>query len=628
MKKIFYILSIALLGATACSVQEMDQLEPKNENGKVTYIMGLQFPEVLVATRGAMDTDPIIDNVYVAVFGDKGYLNDYAKAEPCDASGNTVTGFTNIQNGVLFYYKVSLTASSSQKYVHVIANGPEKLDFAYDKDIMPNLTTDAGNGAYWTMFSLPHGTSVKDEDGYDVVTDEAKAAFSKIKLIRNFAKVTVTNTASNFVLEGYKVFNTPNKGRIVTWMEDYNSADERLKGYYTPYVGAKDNPSTADVDESTAPMTFLALQNAGYTPSLAAGAAIDQTVPTTSMTYTNAPQFVFERVKTNGANRPYVLLKGKYNGSPTSTYYRLDFTDKEGTYIPIFRNFKYDITITKVPKAGYTEPSVAVEYPSNANVSALLSTQSLTDLADGTSRILVQYLDKTFMSAGDVKFQYLYLRDATQAISETSVTPATFKILSDTELAEVGKPANTTDPAFTVDYADGTNWCTTWNGTDKWQEVPLKIAAVGDSEKRTTFRLTGTTANGDKLFRDVTIHVLAKQTFNASPTSGGSAIGSTVTVNLTLADNLPSSVFPLEIAFEDSNKRLNPNGTDMPARVGTSIVTGKTDRSYQFVKSISYADYTTNHVIPCVFKRISTGATVLYMENEYFNDGNINIPAN
>lgn len=626
MKKILYILSIALLGATACSVQDMDQLEPKNENGKVTYIMGLQFPEVLVATRGAMDTDPIIDNVYVAVFGNNGYLNDYAKAEPCNADGSAKGDFSGIQNGVLFYYKVSLTATSSRRFVHVIANGPEKIDFGYDSDIMPNLTTDAGSGAYWTMFSLPNGTSEKDENGYDVVTDEAKAAFSNLKLIRNFAKVTVTESADNFEMEGYKVFNTPDKGRIVTWMEGYNSTNDRLKGYYTPYVGAKaDDASTTDVDEST-PMTFVALQNAGYTPSLAAGAAIDQTAPTTSMTYTNAPQFVFERVRTNQANRPYIIIKGKFNGSSTSTYYRLDFTDKDGNYIPIFRNFKYDININSVAKAGVSDPADA--QPSNANVSALLTTQSLTDLADGTSRILVQYLDKTFMSAGDVKFQYLYLRDATQQISESSVTPATFKILTDTELAEEGKPANTTEPAFTVNYADGTTWGTSWNSTDKWQEVTLKIAAVGNSEKRTTFRLTGTTANGDKLFRDVTIHVLAKQTFNASVTSGGSAIGSTVTVNLTLADNLPSSVFPLEIAFEDSNKRLNPNGTDMPARVGTSIVTGKTDRSYQFVKSISYADYTTNHVIPCVFKRISTGATVLYMENEYFNDGNINIPAN
>ena len=639
MKKILYILSIALLGATACSVQEMDQLEPKNENGKVTYIMGLQFPEVLVATRGAMDTDPIIDNVYVAVFGDKGYLNDYAKAEPCNADGSAKDDFSGIQNGVLFYYKVSLTASSSQKYVHVIANGPEKLDFAYDKDIMPNLTTDAGNGAYWTMFSLPNGTSVKDADGYDVVTDEAKAAFSNLKLIRNFAKVTVTNSASNFVLEGYKVFNTPDKGRIVTWKEDYNSADERLKGYYTPYVGAKaDDTSTTDVDEST-PMTFTGLQTAGYTPSLAAGAAIDQTVPTTSMTYANASQFVFERVRTNQANRPYIIIKGQFNGSSTSTYYRLDFTDKDGNYIPIFRNFKYDINITTVPKAGVADPANA--QPSNANVSALLTTQSLTDLADGTSRILVQYLDKTFMTSGNVQFQYLYLRNATQAISQTSVTPATFKILSDTELAEAGKPANTTDPAFTVDYADGTNWGTSWNSTDKWQEVTLKIADVGNAEKRTTFRLTGTTANGDKLFRDVTIHVLQYQSFNTAATdvtTSGSAIGSTVTYNLRLADNLPSSVFPLEIAFEDSEKRLNPSGTDMPARVGTSIVTGKSDRSYQFVKSISFADYNAKdengnvtHVIPCVFKRISAGSTTLYMKNEYFNNkesDSINIPAN
>ena len=372
-----------------------------------------------------------------------------------------------------------------------------------------------------------------------------------------------------------------------------------------------------------------ALQTAGYTPSLAAGAAIDQTAPTTSMTYTDAPQFVFERVKTNGANRPYVLLKGKYNGS--STYYRLDFTDKDGTYIPIFRNFKYDITITKVPKAGYTDPAVAVDYPSNANVSALLSTQSLTDLADGTSRILVQYLDKTFMTSGDVTFQYLYLQDATQQISESTVTPATFKILTNTELAEEEKPANTTAPAFTVDYADGTNWGTTWNSKDKWQEVTLKIAAPetgeGATEKRTTFRLTGQAADGDKLYRDVTIHVLPIQTFDTSVSTNGSDIGSTVTVTLSLKDGLPSSVFPLQIAFEDSNKRLNPNSTDMPARVGKSMVNGHTERSYQFVKSISYADYSENHAIKCVFKRIAQGETTLYMENEYFTSKNITIPA-
>ena len=67
MKKILYILSIALLGATACSVNELGQPEPVNNNGKVTFVMGLEFPEVFIATRGAMADNPMIDDVHVAV---------------------------------------------------------------------------------------------------------------------------------------------------------------------------------------------------------------------------------------------------------------------------------------------------------------------------------------------------------------------------------------------------------------------------------------------------------------------------------------------------------------------------------------------------------------------------------
>ena len=191
----------------------------------MTFVMGLEFPDVFVATRAAMDTDPIIDDIHVALFGSEGYINDYVKAIPVDYNEQTgqiteKTSFSGIQNGVKFYYKVTLLATTGARTVHVIANGPKTIQYnTYDYEVMPNMTTDAGQGAYWTMFSLPHGTSVKGTRGYDEPSDEAKAAFSNLKLIRNFAKVTVTSSAptSNFVLEGYKVFNTPDKGRIVTW---------------------------------------------------------------------------------------------------------------------------------------------------------------------------------------------------------------------------------------------------------------------------------------------------------------------------------------------------------------------------------------------------------------------------
>ena len=616
MKKIFYILSIALLGATACSVNELGKPESVNEKGKVTFVMGLEFPEVFIATRGAMSENPIIDDVHVAVFGNEGYLNEYVKAVPCNAQGVEQDDFTNIQNGVLFYYKVTLVATTGYRAIHVIANGPEQIQYnSYDYEVMPKLYTEKGFGAYWTAFELPNGTATVDpQTSEESASADAIAAFSNLKLIRNFAKVTVTENASNFDLIGYEVFNTPTKGSIVTLLEGNNADRPRMAGYYPTYVGTK----TGDA------LTFSQLQTAGYTPSLVEGAVIDPTVPTAGGTYSNATKFVFERVKTNAANRPYIIIKGKYTdieGTETTCFYRLDFTDKDGNYIPIFRNFQYNIEIDKVAKVGVANPADA--QPSNANVSALITTANLTDLADGTSRILVQYIDKTFITSGDVKFQYIYMRDATKPIAQENVTNASFRILTNQELQEEGKEPNTDDPAFT---STGT---TTWNSTDKWQEITLTIAAVGDDEKRTTFRIEGQTAGGDKLYRDVTIHVLAKQNFSATYTSGGNAIGSLVTVSLTLPDNLPSSVFPLQIAFEDSAKRLNPNSTDMPAQVGTSIVTGKTDRSYQFVKSVSYSEYTTNHVIPCVFKRIATGETTLYMENEYFNKPySINIGAN
>ena len=65
MKKILYILSIALLGVTACNLNE--QPEPVQQDGTVTFVMGIEFPDVFVATRAAMDTDPIIDDIHVAL---------------------------------------------------------------------------------------------------------------------------------------------------------------------------------------------------------------------------------------------------------------------------------------------------------------------------------------------------------------------------------------------------------------------------------------------------------------------------------------------------------------------------------------------------------------------------------
>lgn len=67
--------------------------------------------------------------------------------------------------------------------------------------------------AYWQIRTLPNIP-------YDV--DKLKAylvgSTGTITLIRNFAKVTMKNSAANFELISFKVFNTPNKGYIAPYI--------------------------------------------------------------------------------------------------------------------------------------------------------------------------------------------------------------------------------------------------------------------------------------------------------------------------------------------------------------------------------------------------------------------------
>ena len=63
----------------------------------------------------------------------------------------------------------------------------------------------------------------------------------------------------------------------------------------------------------------------------------------------------------------------------------MDFVDDDGNYLTLYRNYEDKIVLTSVSKRGVTDPKDAKA--SNANVSSIEATQSLTDLSDGVSRI-------------------------------------------------------------------------------------------------------------------------------------------------------------------------------------------------------------------------------------------------
>lgn len=63
----------------------------------------------------------------------------------------------------------------------------------------------------------------------------------------------------------------------------------------------------------------------------------------------------------NHTNRLAIIVGGKYNGSETETFYRVDFTNDEGSRekMNILRNHVYQFTIKKVEAAGYGTAELA-----------------------------------------------------------------------------------------------------------------------------------------------------------------------------------------------------------------------------------------------------------------------------
>ncbi len=587
MKKYIYILSALVLGLSACT-DRMPVPEPEGE-ATVTIDMTVTLPQSVTATKATdRGSDPQIENIYVAVFGRQGYLNDYALAVPLDAEGNVTNAYTTA-NGGAYKMRVTLLATTSTRYIHIIANGPDQLDYQTQiKDLMlgEHLMTSGNKGAYWQEFELA-GTA-KLEGGKWVPSDDATQKFGSVCLIRNFARIKVDTKLpeSEFVVEGFKVYRTSKYGSYAMPMDAAGSAFVDATAY-AAYTRSETYPTPIDYIENS-------LNYKGYVPD-AAKELIDTEEPKIGDTFGTGYQFVYESPNTE-SDYPFIIVAGKFKGGATS-YYRIELVDDEGAHIPVYRNLDYTITLSKVAKNGVADPKDAVT--SNGNVST--TAVDLSDISDGISGLYVLYTDRTFV-VGDkddpnVTFQYQYIPDLSK--------PTAYK---QGEILEVSGDALVENPT-PGELAEG------------WYPVNLKLKKSSDADAAgkdliTTFKVRGTSETEAKLFRIITIRVIRTPKYVAASTGPAT---SGLTYNLGLPGDLPSSMFPIVFYVYDSNQCLNPAGTDMPAQTA--------NKEIYYVKTVTSDDY-ANHmnadktvsVIPLNFKKVKSGTTTVTVKCDYFPD--------
>jgi hypothetical protein len=329
MKKILYSLFGLLFALTGCVQDNLLQPEPVvPENGEVTVKFTASIPEFkTVQTRG----NGGVNDLWLLVFDQN--LNFLARKQ-ATLVNQTDTGGE---------FTVILPASGYKRYIHFVSNydwtGFNDLDMlGYNVNAIMNLFVTQNPG-FWTMVELPNGINTTCFTG---------PGAPAIELLRNQAKISVTETADNFELLGFTIHKAPEKGTIAPF-----------------------NPTTAtfEVGAITEPV--------GVTLLNAQAGEVNMN-----------EKFLFERKNQNATVITTVIVKGNYNGNPY--FYKIDLINDQKVRYDIERNYHYKVDITNVSKEGYTNFSDALEGASHNNTALDPIIEKYPMLSDGTRKLQVE----------------------------------------------------------------------------------------------------------------------------------------------------------------------------------------------------------------------------------------------
>lgn len=664
MKRLLCILFAAAL-CFSCTRLENEEPQPapaQEATGKVRVRFSVSLPELTPSTKALSDTPSgDLTSLHIAVFGSSGYLKEYVQATMVDTP--TANGHYG-GNDNRYEFTADLTMSeNSKRRIHILGNGPEILNYDQETTLIPALLSPAGHGAYWQSFIVPGIKAKRDADGnligVDTITvngetvstgtgtfqiaDETQAYFDDIPLIRNFAKIVVEDVAgSNFVTKSFAAVNVPTQGSFAPYYSGgfvynyethtYTSLHDELK--YPALL-----PLNTEFD-STVPSKADFISPSSATATVPASSSF----------------FLYERPVPNEDQDPtVVVIYGTYTDpdlddgvdSSGDYFYKVDLMENKD-YYPIYRNFKYRIQIKQILKPGADTPADALVSMGSGDVSADISTQTLTDISDGESRILVTYMAKTLIR------QYPYIENG-----QTEQMILKYKFIPDVDdtSGSGGEPAHNndlvanggpisislqseSDPVI-LSYSVASS-----DDTEGYRTITINTDAPKSNVRTQYLRVTGTVTRMEEgvpveysLYRNVTYTMLSKQTMTVScnPSKVTKTVGEQMEVDITIPKNLPSSMFPLIFNIESSALSLTPDNSrteailqdnNLPVASGTSIIDGNNSTTFHFVRTLSEDDYkklsrasSTNTVtLPCFFKtNKAESACEVWVSNDYFN---------
>ena len=470
MRYLRYIFLLAALSLTSCLEKELQPTpSPASGDGRqVALRFNLALPGGAPGTKATIDSSPDIDNIYVAVFNNSGFFNEWVPATIESVTEENYDGTAATK----YELTVKLTMSDSRLRVHFIANCPEKFrsappitgDSSQDLEeiFMSKIRSQIGdthNDGYWQKVLLPKGIRAQvtlDEDGVTEIyatdangdyipTDETLAQFpDPIVLVRNFARVYLSNLATNdsgvkdVTIAKFGLAYAPAEGPIAPILMHPYISDEAGNYVADPdnypdrtyfesfFINYQNYPlvatETHPVSLSSPPYHYV-----GHTPAnLAFGTyadpsdpdkdpnlpTLDEMIPWTADT----PLFIYERElpkRTQPATR--ILIYAHKDGEKDSggndlyKYYALDIVNEDGDYIPLLRNNTYTVKLLKI-ESGSGETSIdAAAGASSATVYGDINKQHVTEISNGVSSIGTSYTEMMYVKPGTYELMFRYI---------------------------------------------------------------------------------------------------------------------------------------------------------------------------------------------------------------------------
>lgn len=604
MKRIIRYLNILiLLLTTACSNEEIIvPTPPSGADGKTCEIsFWVSIPETSSASRGALGeaTATSVETLSLLVFDAASGL--YLYESEATLSEQVLDG--EIHKGK---YTAQLQLSDNPRIIHFVANAGNVPFQATELAVLSQLKKDQNQDAYWQKAIASSITGTLNADGTYRNGAAPGITDTTIKLVRNFARITLSAAAnSGFILAGFVLVNTADKGTVAPYLK------QAVNGSYFP------NYDTDNVDGS-AMTKYENLLNLGYTGVQPADATIDPSVPDkSSALYTTAPKYLYERTQ---EENPVFIIAKRDMGNNSYRYYKIDIMKKGGSgekddYYKILRNFSYDITINSVEGDGYENPEDAADATASNNLSASLELKDLTNIAYGDERLFVSKTEIVWTSEDPITFKYMYQLDGNGSNGTVnSLILGEAKNSSGAVCSSYTINSNTTD-------AEGYSTITiTHTGLPasgyKEQEVTIKAGTL-----MRTINLILIKPYESQVGCSATQQTAVPTTTPEIPLT----VGSPVYVYFSMPAGLPESIFPLTFILSPEAHSITPTGGDMPV---TSLLTHSNTTmqglKYGFEKVITWDDYKNNAntgmIVECPFKTsLAESATDIYVYNEYFN---------